>query len=138
MKLFKLFTEEIEAETAYTEDGSLNTVLNGDRNVGFIQVKKPMIEDIEKTGLKLIPIRLDDIDTLQCIVYRQEGKPEALELYKILKEKDGYLSDETPEEAKKIGELLSYSENSINDYIWRRYHSKNEPSDNPDDYSDFH
>ena len=137
MKLLSI-SEEIDASDAYSLNGSLRTVLDSKRNIGFIPVNRSIIEDLEKHHIKIIPVRIIDDYTVQSIIYRDEAKKDALKLYQIAKSKDGYLKDSSPEEAREIGKLLGYSENSINDYVWEWYHSKNVPSDNPDDYSDFH
>lgn len=138
MKLLKIFTEEIDGKDAHTEEGSLRTVLDGERDIGYIGITKPMIGEIEKQGLMLLPIRMLSMDKLQCIIYRSNVKDKALELYDIAKSKGGYLKDETPAEAREIGELLGYSEQSINEFIWNKYRDIEVPSENPHDYSDFH
>ena len=97
-----------------------------------------MVKDIENQNIKIIPVRMTSIDSMQSIIYRGIAKENALKLYKIAKSKGGYLTDQTPGEAREIGQLLGYSEDSIKEYVWEKYHKKNVPSDNPDDYSDFH
>jgi len=134
MKLISIF-EDINAKDAHSESGSLSTVLSGERNIGFLTVDRSMIEALEKHHIKIIPVRMVDTNSIKSIIYREESKQDALRLYQIAKSKDDRLKDSTPEEAREIGKLLGYSENSINNYIWDKYH-KNAPSDNPDDYDD--
>jgi len=138
MKLLSLFTEEIHAREAHSESGSLRTILNGRRDIAFVDINKSMIDDIEKRKLGILPVRMTSLNSMKAILYRDVAKKDALRLFVIAKSKHDYLKDETPEEAYEIGKLLGYSEDSIKEYIWKKYHSKSEPSDNPDDYSDFH
>ena len=136
--MLPIYLHEIDAKEAHTEEDSLMTVLNGQRNVGFISIKKSMIDEIKRQNLKIIPVRMQTPDIIRTIIYREESKADAFKLYKIAQSKDGYLSDKSPEEAREIGELLGYSENSINEYIYKRYIGKLPTELDPDDFNDLH
>ena len=138
MKLLKIFTEEIDRMDANDPLSSVQTIIDGKRGVGFTSIDKSNIELIEKNGIKILPVRMESNNSMIGIVYHPDSKQEALQLFDIAKSKGGYLNDKTPEEAREIGQLLNYTENDIEEYVWRRYRSENVPSDNPDDYSDFH
>lgn len=137
MKLFSIF-EAIKRDEAKTDLDSLQTVIDGKRDVGFITIDKSIIDFIEENGIRIIPVRMVDNNTMVGIIYRDGSKHRALDLYQIAKSKGGYLKDETPKEAEDIGALLGYHEDDVRNYVWRKYHQQNVPSDDPNDYSDFH
>ncbi len=70
---------------------------------------------------------------MQCILYTDAAKGERL--FQIAKSHNGYLDDQTPEEAREIGELLGYAKVDIDEYVQRHY-GKKIPlrTDTPDDY----
>lgn len=134
---FTILDEEINAKEAYTDKGSLRTIIRGKRDVGVIDLTKSFIPKLEKHNLSVIPLRMTSKNSILSIVYRDKEK--ALRLYDIAKSKGGYLSDTTPDEAREIGRLLGYTEKSIEEYVQRRYSTKIPvlPEKTPDDYDDF-
>ena len=60
------------------------------------------------------------------IIYNDEGSNDANKLYDYMKSKGGFVSDDTPEEAKYIGKLLGYDDKSIEGYINKRYFMEEE------------
>lgn len=125
--------EEIHAREAYTDKGSLRTIIKGKRDVGVIDLNKNFIPKLEKYKLGVVPIRMTSRNTILSIIYRDREK--AFKLYEIAKSKGGYLRDDTPDEAREIGKLLGYTDESIKEYIRRKY-QKNIPvrTDTEDDY----
>lgn len=123
---FKKINEEIEAKEARDDEGALQTVLDGKRDIAVVSLKgKPYLEQqINDAGLSSIPVQQahHDIDTI--IVYKNtpKGKAKAKRLHQIMQSYGGYLADQTPEEAYEIGKLLGYSNKSINWYINRLYY----------------
>lgn len=129
---------EIDRGEANDPLSSIQTLIDGKRNVGFISFDKSMINHIKELGIKIIPTRNHGEDLMNGVIYLDPGKKDAIKLYKIAMSHNGYLNDQSPEEAREIGELLGYTDENIKQYIWDKYHSKNTPSDDPEDYSDFH
>ena len=139
--LEKNIHEEIDGKEAETEKGSLRTLLSGQRNVAFVSINEKLRRLLEKRGYRIILVRRHDTDKFSwwSIVYDNEGNDHAHQLYKIAQDKHGYLSDRTPTEAMVIGRLLGYTENSIREFIIRKY--KWTPpylDDNPDNYNDLY
>lgn len=57
------------------------------------------------------------------IIYNNNGKEDAFKLYDYMKSHDGFVSDDTPDEARYIGKLLGYTDKSIDQYINKKYHT---------------
>lgn len=129
--------DEIDAKEAHSDKGSLQTVIKGKRDVGVIDLKKEYIPKLEKYKIGVIPIRMTSHNTILSIIYRDREK--AFRLYDIAKGKDGYLRDDTPNEAREIGQLLGYNNDSIDEYIKRKY-KKSVPlkTDTENDYDYLH
>lgn len=139
--LEKSINEEIDGREAETEKGSLRTLLGGKRNVAFISINEKLRRLLEKRGYGIILVRRHDIDKFSwwSIVYNNEGNDHAHILYKLAQSKHGYLKDRTPDEAREIGRLLGYSEDSIKNFIHNKYGRKPPLiDDNPDNYNDLH
>ena len=133
-----IFLSEIESNEATNFLSSIQTLLDGKRNVAFATFEISMIDGIKELGIKIIPTRKHDDNLMNGIFYLEPGKQDAIKLYKIAMSHDGVLNDQSPEEAREIGRLLSYSEESIDEYVQRLYPTYDIPSDDPEDYSDFH
>ncbi len=114
-------TEEIDASEAYKDIDAIKTIIQGRKGAGIVSLTPQIKELIIQNNLniiKVIPQRHN-----RYIVYKDQ-KDKALALYDYLKEHDGYLNDQTPEQAWKIGNLLDYSDESIKKYIKRVYIDK--------------
>ena len=137
MKIVPIY-EEIDAKDAYTDSGAIKTLIKEKRDVAFIEVTKEHASKFEKYKISIIPLRMTSRNTMKAVVFRNtpDGKLRALKLFSIAKSKNGYLRDDSPEEAREIGQLLGYNEKSINEYIWKKYVSKLPEEPNPDDLSD--
>ena len=120
---FKLF-EEIDSDDLlhngrkheiYT---SIQTVIDGKRDVGFICLDSESKKIVKENGLKMLRTK-----STTFIIYRNEKESEekAKKLFDIAMSHKGYLNDQTPKEAREIGKLLGYTEKSINKYIKRKY-----------------
>jgi len=116
--------EEIHANEATDQNGSLKTLLKGKRNVGFIDVNENIRKILEKRNFGIILVRKILDKTWKCIVYNPDGKNDAIRLFNIVKSKQGYLTDNNAEEAREIGKLLGYSNISINEYVQKKYGKK--------------
>ena len=111
--------EEIDAMQATTQDGSINTIIDGERNIGFIVEPNKYVRDIIKQyHLKVIRVPSHPNNTY--IIYKPESETEANELLAIAEKYGGYLSvHATKKDSFRIGQLLGYKESDIYDYINR-------------------
>jgi hypothetical protein len=137
----KNINEEIDGKEATTEKGSLKTLLSGKRNVAFVPVNEKLRRLLEKRGYNIILVRRHDTDKFSwwSLVYNDAGNEHAHKLFQIAKIKHGDFSDKTPAEAMEIGRLFGYTENSIREFINKRY-KWNPPflDNNPDNYNNLH
>jgi len=132
-----IISEEIHADEARNDKDSLKTVINGRRDVGFIELSRKYEPDIIKHNIGVIPVRMRSQSTIMAIIYRDKVK--AHKLYDIAKKNGGYLSDHSSSEAREIGRLLGYTEDSIEEYVSKKYGRKIPlRTDTPDDYDDLH
>ena len=134
-KLVNFISEEVDPNDLHGADSdnvSLKSVLNGKRDVCFIELNPANGKLIEKNRLGVFPVRMTSQNTMMAIVYRDRIK--ALKLYNIAKTRGGYLRDNSPEEAHEIGQLLGYKEASIAEYIRRKYGNKVPPAPEVSDF----
>jgi tRNA nucleotidyltransferase/poly(A) polymerase/GNAT superfamily N-acetyltransferase len=129
--------EEIDASEAYWDSGVVRTMIQGRKDVGLLASKLyPDLYSIaEKYNFGLIPIKQSDHNLDMNIVYRKtpRGEANAKKLEQIMISHGGYVQDKTPEEAREIGKLLDYSDDSIQQFIDRIY--KNAPK--APEYADY-
>lgn len=114
---------------------AIKSVIDGRRDVGYIELTQENSPRIIKHNLGVIPVRMTSQKSMMAIIYRDKTK--ALKLYNIAQSHHGYISDRNPEEAREIGRLLGYTEESIKKYIHDKY-GKPPPLriDTADDYND--
>ena len=48
--------EEIDASEAYTDEGAIQTILDGKRNVGLVMLTPDEVEDLKQKGLNVIVV----------------------------------------------------------------------------------
>jgi hypothetical protein len=116
-------SEEIRAKDAYDYYNSLKTIIDGKRDVGFLELTKEMEPKIIKHNLGVIPVRMTSQRTMMAIIYRDKSK--ALRLYEFTKKYNGFLTDRDPIEAREIGRLLGYIESDIEEYVNKKYGGQN-------------
>jgi hypothetical protein len=131
IKLFKaehlitpssMMNEDIDPLEATTFVGSVQTIVDGKRDVGYIALKNIPKDEIEQiktlvsdNNLKILSVKGDQKPT---IIYKADKELEAKELKDIAEKYNGYLSIKaTEEESRRIGEILGYSKESIDKYI---------------------
>ena len=131
IKLFKaehlitpssMMNEDIDPLEATTFVGSVQTIVDGKRDVGYIALKNIPKDEIEQiktlvsdNNLKILSVKGDQ---KPIIVYKADKESEAKELKDIAEKYNGYLSIKaTEEESRRIGEILGYSKESIDKYI---------------------
>jgi len=120
--------EEVDGQDVTDQNNALQSIIDGKRNIGFISLDNEINSIFEKSGLnKLGPINQKDLGKKNNfhVVYRPEYKNDALELFTILAQKGGYLKDNNPKEAYRIGKLLGYTDSSIKTYNERKYGNNN-------------
>jgi hypothetical protein len=118
-----LLTEVIRNSEVRTDMDSIMSVAEGKRGVGFItlypdsrmsHIAEKMIEDNDLRMVRC-PSR-----PINVVIYRPKSRKDAMELVSIAEKYNGYLAyNATEEDSRRIGQLLSYHEDDINDYINR-------------------
>ena len=132
IKLFEQFVvERIKASQAYDTVEGVQTVIDGKRELTFITTMDNPIyrpnNEIEleamqhglDNGLKAIEVK-GKPDGKAWVLYKKDKKA-AQKLADYAESKGGYLSDNTPEEAEYVGDLLGYDKNDIKSFIKRVY-----------------
>lgn len=122
-----ILIEEIDPSEAYGSIGSILTLVNNKRNVAFVteigsgkENWKKINELITKHNLKVLPVKYNP--HYAYVIYRQGYEKDAIELKDIAEKYDGYLSSgATKEDSRRIGELLGYKKDKIDQYIIKNY-----------------
>ena len=111
--LKKRLFETIEPSDAYTFKTSLQTVIDGRRNVGYSGgVTRPELIDLKNSKLNLIRIKSGSY-----IFYRDGYDEQAQQLASIARSNNGYLPVKKPEETYIIGLLLDYIKESVIKFV---------------------
>ena len=111
--------EEIDGKKARDMHYAIMSVINKKRDVGFVDITQKYIKLIEDSHVGILPVRMLSHKSMVGIIYRDKSK--ALRLLEIAKSHNGFLTDKTAAEAREIGELLGYTKESINEYVWEKY-----------------
>jgi len=132
IKLYEEFTNErIKASEAYDTKNGVQTVIDGKRDLVFISTMDNSIyrPNNEKelaameygleNGLKAIEVK-GKPDGKAWVMYKNNKKA-AQKLADYAEKNGGYLSDDTPEEARYVGDLLGYDKKDIKAFIKRVY-----------------
>jgi hypothetical protein len=132
IKLYEEFTNErIKASEAWDTKNGVQTVIDGKRDLAFISYMDNPIyrpnNELEmaamdyglENGLKAIEVK-GKPDGKAWVMYKNNKKA-AQKLADYAEKKGGYLSDDTPEEARYVGDLLGYDKKDIKAFIKRVY-----------------
>ena len=132
IKLYEEFTNErIKASEAYDTKNGVQTVIDGKRDLVFISTMDNSIyrPNNEKelaameygleNGLKAIEVK-GKPNGKAWVMYKNNKKA-AQKLADYAEKNGGYLSDDTPEEARYVGDLLGYDKKDIKAFIKRVY-----------------
>ena len=131
IKLIDILLESIKASEAYSDEGSIQTVIDGKRKLGFavLEASSNMtakeIEELFKKGkLETIEVKGNPSDARIYYNPRMQGaKEDALELKKIAEKYGGYLAyNASDKDSRRIGELLGYDKEDIDAYIEKNKH----------------
>lgn len=129
----ELIDEEIHADYAKEYNNAMQAMFDGKKDVSTIAFRiRPELRDVAiNNDFGLIPVKQDRSNVDMNIVYRKtpRGEANAKRLYQIMMSHGGYAADQTPEEAREIGMLLDYTNDSINQYIQDRYKNKRDLDD---------
>lgn len=126
---FNFVNETIKAEDAHRDLESVQSVIDGKRDMCFLVITGQKFIDPRNSisalgnainhGLSLIPIRSRK-EGVAFLIYRSDKK-KAEKFSKFIEAKEGYLNDKTPDEARFIGNMLEYELDDIEAYIKKRY-----------------
>jgi hypothetical protein len=133
-KFDKFITESasIQASEAYRDLSSIQTLIDKKRGVAYLATSgDPRIDNsetiesmklAEKNGISKIEVK-NRTNGKAWVFYNDmpSAKENAEKLAAFASTKEGYLNDETPEEARLVGKLLSYDISDVEEYIKRRY-----------------
>jgi len=113
----RILREEISAKEAYSTYGSIKTIIDGKRDVAFIELNN-IVNRLLISLKSLKKIKVPSSIESNYIVYREGSEKEAQELYDIAMKYDGSLSYIASEEdSRRIGQILGYKQDDIEDYI---------------------
>jgi hypothetical protein len=121
-------SEEIDPSEASDYKGSINTVLNGKRNVGMVTLSFHNISEsyflnyMKNVGLEAIKVPSSQHN--MYIFFKREARAKAEELKNIAEKYGGYLSAKaTDDDTRRIGQILGYKKEAVEAYI--KKHEKN-------------
>ena len=115
----KRLREEISATEAYDTKGTIDTIIDGKRNVGWLGLTKDYeLRYIKDSGLSVIKV----VKNPGSYIIFDSSSPGAMEnareLLQISNKYGGYLAfNATKEDAYRIGQILGYKEEDIQNYI---------------------
>lgn len=129
LETFVNFVNEIRHEEASHDIDAVQTIIDGKRDIAFVAITTQRIIDPRESinainlainnDLNIIPVK-GRKDGLAFVIWKN-NKQNANDLADFASKKEGYLYDETPEEARFVGKILSYDEDDIEDYITKNY-----------------
>lgn len=118
----KRLKEAISASEAHRDENAIQTVIDGKRDLGFLTIIGSTISEkhfwdlIKSNDLKVISVPSNEYKAY--IYFRKGAENKAKELWDIAEKYGGYLAyNATPEDSRRIGQLLGYHESDIDDYI---------------------
>jgi len=117
----------IDPSEAYNDVDAINTLRDKKRDVAFIVAKSNTPENweyvqkvIQDNGIKVMYVKGNPYDAYVAYLSGSENK--ATQLKDLAEKYGGYLaSNATADDTRKIGKLLGYKEDKIEQYIKDRY-----------------
>lgn len=123
-EIWKGIKEEIRPEEAHRDPSSVQTVIDGKRDLGFIALTNSIMPEeafwdaVEKNNLKTLLVPSNPYRAY--IFYRPGAEDKAEELKDIAEKYGGFLKhNATEEDTRRIGQLLGYRKEDVEDYIER-------------------
>jgi len=124
-QILRIINEQISsaADVSSTKK-SIESLVNKQRNVGWaVSPTQDDVDNINDNEINTIPVPSNPHQAY--IIYLDGYEREAEELKNIAEKYKGFLSpDATDDETVRIGRLLSYPENEIEDYIKKRNYNE--------------
>jgi hypothetical protein len=121
-------SEEIDPSEAYRDEGAIDTIISGKRDVGFLAVyfdqHKELLNKAIENGLKYIsiPQKVSSFkNSVAYVIYRSSAEEQAMRLAKIARKHGGYIPVETPEETYEIGILLGYYPDKVKEFVLKKF-----------------
>jgi hypothetical protein len=127
VKVCKGLMEDIDPEEAQTNIDSVQTIVDGKRNIAFVVEKGDTPNNWEKVTKMIADNELKSMYVKgnphhAYVVYTPETEKIAIELKTIAEKYNGYLSSNaTAEDTRRIGQLLDYDPEQIELFIKDRY-----------------
>ena len=122
-------SEEIDPSEVSDYKGSINTVLNGKRNVGMVTLSFHSIPEsnflnyMKDAGLGAIKVPSSPHN--MYVFFKKEARAEAEELKDIAEKYGGYLSAKaTDEDTRRIGQILGYKKEAVEAFIKKQKENK--------------
>ena len=127
----KKLKEEINSEQAFSNFDSVQTIVDGKRNLAYVVEKgdtpenwQRVLDLIKDNNLMVLPVEGNPYKAF--IIHTPDSKDEAIELKDIAEKYDGYLASNTnKEDTIEVGRLLDYKEEDIQQYIKDRNINEN-------------
>jgi hypothetical protein len=118
--------EEISAREAYSDQGAIETILNGKRNIGtFAQANQRDLDRLTELGLEYIKVPSNPHNLY--IMFNPKAKDQAMELLNIAEKYEGYLAWFAEEnDTRRIGKLLGYADSDVEEFVQRMNIKKKE------------
>jgi hypothetical protein len=109
--------EVIKASDAHSIQGSVQTILDGKRDVGiFSQADASDLKQLKELGLDFIKVPSNPQSVY--VMYNPRAKAEAMELVNIAEKYEGYFAWYADEEdTRRIGQLLGYDPADIEEFV---------------------
>jgi len=121
-------SEEIDPSEAYRDEGAIDTIISGKRDVGFLAVyfdeHRELLKNAIDNGLKVISMPQQGgsfKNSIAYVIYRPSAEEQAMRLAKIARKHGGYIPIETPEETYEIGILLGYYEDKVKEFVLKKF-----------------
>jgi len=121
-------SEEIDPSEAYRDEGAIDTIIAGKRDVGFLAVyfdqHRELLKKAIENGLKYIsmPQKISSFkNSVAYVIYRPGAEDKAMRLASIARKHGGYIPIQTPEETYEIGMLLGYYEDKVKEFVLKKF-----------------
>ena len=122
--------EEIDANELYGENSnekSIQAMIDGKKSIAFVNLTPELSNIVKNNGYRTIKVDQKPNQELNMhIVYYNDAlnRERAMRLYDIARSREGYLKAYSPNEEREIGNLLGYTENSIENHIKNKFDKK--------------
>lgn len=123
-KIWKGLKEEISASEAFRDESAVQTVVDGKRDLGMIALASSTMPEedfwnaVKQSNLQVLEVPSNPYKAL--IYFRKGAENKAIELRDIAEKYKGFLAyNATEEDSRRIGYLLGYKKEDVEDYVER-------------------